>query len=144
VDLVIDAPCGRCPRTDGSFVHIGAAWASARVPSLPGGQQGGLGPTRSAGRSTMRRVRAEILNTRKLGAYHSLTLVAPEVAERARPGQFISVGMPGDRSCSCCASLLDPPGLQARGWAGTLEFAFDTVGVGTAWLAEARATSSWM
>ncbi|HZD16599.1 MAG TPA: dihydroorotate dehydrogenase electron transfer subunit, partial [Actinomycetota bacterium] len=46
----------------------------------------------------MRRVRAEILNTRRLGAYHSLTLVAPEVAEHARPGQLLSVGMPPDRA----------------------------------------------
>ena len=42
----------------------------------------------------MTRVRAEILSTRKLGAYHSLTLVAPEVAEKARPGQFLAVKMP--------------------------------------------------
>ena len=45
----------------------------------------------------MKRVRAEILSTRTLGAYRSLTLVAPELAERARPGQFIAVGMPEHR-----------------------------------------------
>ena len=42
----------------------------------------------------MKRVRAEILSTRKLGAYHSITLVAPEIAERARPGQFLAIQMP--------------------------------------------------
>jgi len=87
----------------------------------------------------MRRVRAEILNTRKLGAYHSLTLVAPEVAERARPGQFISVGMPGDRSFLLRRHFSIHQASRRGGWAGTLEFAFDPSGVGTAWLAEARA-----
>ncbi len=38
------------------------------------------------GVSGVKQVRAEILSTRKLGAYHSLTLVAPEIAEKARPG----------------------------------------------------------
>ena len=45
----------------------------------------------------MKRVRAEILSTRRLGAYQSLTLVAPEIAEQARPGQFVAVAMPEDR-----------------------------------------------
>ena len=45
----------------------------------------------------MKQVRAEILSTRKLGAYHSLTLVAPEIAEKARPGQFLAVKMPEGR-----------------------------------------------
>ena len=45
----------------------------------------------------MKRVRAEILSTRRLGAYHSITLVAPEIAERARPGQFLSIAMPEGR-----------------------------------------------
>ena len=45
----------------------------------------------------MRRVRAEILSTRRLGAYHSITLVAPEIAERARPGQFLAIQMPEGR-----------------------------------------------
>ena len=45
----------------------------------------------------MKRVRAEVLSTRKLGAYHSLTLVAPEIAEQARPGQFLAVMMPPGR-----------------------------------------------
>ena len=87
----------------------------------------------------MRRVRAEILNTRKLGAFHSLTLVAPEVAERARPGQFISVAMPGDRSFLLRRHFSIHQASRRGGWAGTLEFAFDPAGAGTAWLAEAKA-----
>ena len=45
----------------------------------------------------MKRVRAEVLSTRKMGAYHQLTIVAPEIAEKARPGQFVSVRMPMGR-----------------------------------------------
>ena len=45
----------------------------------------------------MKRVRAEVLSTRKVGAYHQLTVVAPEIAEKARPGQFVAVQMPEGR-----------------------------------------------
>jgi dihydroorotate dehydrogenase electron transfer subunit len=87
----------------------------------------------------VKRVRAEILNTRKLGAYHSLTLVAPEVAERARPGQFISVGMPEDRALLLRRHFSIHQASRRGGWAGTLEFVFDPHGPGTQWLAEAKA-----
>lgn len=87
----------------------------------------------------MKRVRAEILNTRKLGAYHSLTLVAPEVAERARPGQFVSVAMPEGRAFLLRRHFSIHQASRRGGWAGTLEFVFDPHGPGTQWLAEAKA-----
>jgi dihydroorotate dehydrogenase electron transfer subunit len=87
----------------------------------------------------MRRVRAEILNARKLGVYHSLTLVAPEVAERARPGQFVSVAMPADRTFLLRRHFSIHQASRRGGWAGTLEFVFDPRGLGTQWLAEAKA-----
>ena len=87
----------------------------------------------------MLRVRAEILNARKIGAYHSLTLVAPEVAERARPGQFVSVAMPEDRTFLLRRHFSIHQASRRGGWAGTLEFVFDPQGVGTTWLSEAKA-----
>jgi dihydroorotate dehydrogenase electron transfer subunit len=87
----------------------------------------------------VRRVRAEILNARKLGAYHSVTLVAPEIAERARPGQFIAVGMPAGRTFLLRRHFSIHQASRRGGWAGTLEFVFDPRGPGTEWLAEARA-----
>ena len=87
----------------------------------------------------MKRVRAEILNTRKIGAYHSLTLVAPEVAERARPGQFVSVAMPQDRSFMLRRNFSIHQASRRGGWARTLEFVFDPRGPGTSWLADAKA-----
>lgn len=87
----------------------------------------------------MRRVRAEVLNTRKLGGYHSITIVAPELAERVRPGQFLSVGMPEGRAFLLRRHFSIHQASRRGGWAGTLEFVFDPAGPGTAWLAEVKA-----
>ncbi|MGZ8604466.1 MAG: dihydroorotate dehydrogenase electron transfer subunit [Actinomycetota bacterium] len=87
----------------------------------------------------MRRVRAEVLNARKLGGYHSITIVAPEVAERVRPGQFLSVGMPEGRSFLLRRHFSIAQASRRGGWAGTLEFVFDPRGAGTAWLGDVKA-----
>ena len=87
----------------------------------------------------MRRVRAEVLNARKLGAYHSITIVAPEVAERVRPGQFLSVGMPQGRAFLLRRHFSIHQASRRGGWAGTLEFVFDPHGPGTSWLGEVKA-----
>ena len=88
----------------------------------------------------MKRVRAEILSTRRLGAYQSLTLVAPEIAERAKPGQFVAVAMPEDRDFLLRRHLTIHQSSRRGGWAGTLEFVVDpAAGPGTAWLSDLRA-----
>jgi dihydroorotate dehydrogenase electron transfer subunit len=88
----------------------------------------------------VKRVRAEILSTRTLGAYRSLTLVAPELAERARPGQFVAVAMPPGRDFILRRHLTIHQSSRRGGWAGTLEFVVDPeAGPGTAWLADLRA-----
>ena len=82
---------------------------------------------------------AEILNHRKLGdEYHSLTIVAPEIAEVAKPGQFVNLRPPTDRSY-----LLRRPfsifRVNRRGnVAATVEVVFDIRGPGTAALAAMR------
>jgi dihydroorotate dehydrogenase electron transfer subunit len=87
----------------------------------------------------VKRVRAEILSTRRLGAYHTVTLVAPEIAERARPGQFLAVKMPEGREFLLRRHFAIHQASRRGGWAGTLEFVFDPTGPGTSWLANARA-----
>jgi len=87
----------------------------------------------------MRRLRAEILNSRKFGAFQSITLVAPEIADRARPGQFVSVAMPEDRRFILRRHFSIHQASRRGGWAGTLEFVFDPQGSGAEWLAEAKA-----
>ena len=87
----------------------------------------------------MKQVRAEILSTRKLGAYHSLTLVAPEIAEKARPGQFLAVKMPEGREFLLRRHFAIHQASRRGGWAGTLEFVVDPTGSGTEWLTTAKA-----
>jgi len=87
----------------------------------------------------VRRVRAEILSTRRTGAYQALTLVAPEIADRARPGQFVAVRMPEGRDFLLRRHLAIHQASRRGGWAGTLEFVVDPVGPGSSWLAAARA-----
>ena len=87
----------------------------------------------------MKQVRAEILSTRKLGAYHSLTLVAPEIAEKARPGQFLAVKVPGGREFMLRRHFSIHQASRRGGWAGTLEFVVDPTGAGTGWLTTAKA-----
>jgi dihydroorotate dehydrogenase electron transfer subunit len=87
----------------------------------------------------VKRVRAEVLNARRFGAYHSITIVAPEVAERVRPGQFLSVGMPPGRSFLLRRNFSIHEASRRGGWAGTLEFVFDPRGPGTEWLATVKA-----
>jgi dihydroorotate dehydrogenase electron transfer subunit len=83
----------------------------------------------------VKRARAEILSTRNLGAYRSITLVAPEIAERARPGQFVAVAMPTDRDFILRRHLTIHQSSRRGGWAGTLEFVIDpAAGPGTGWL----------
>ena len=88
----------------------------------------------------MKRARAEILSTRKIGAYQSITLVAPEIAERSRPGQFLAIAMPEGREFVLRRHFSIHQASRRGGWAGTLEFVVDPAsGAGTGWLAGARA-----
>ena len=84
----------------------------------------------------MIRARCEILSSKKAGGYHAITLVAPDIAERARPGQFIEVAMPAERRFFLRRPFWIHQVSRRGGWAGTLEFHFDPSGPGTSWLAE--------
>ena len=79
------------------------------------------------------RAMCEVLAYKRIGSYHSLTFVAPEMADRAHPGQFVSIGVEG------AGTVLRRPfsiyAVSRHGpWAGTIEVVFDLVGPGTAWL----------
>ena len=60
-------------------------------------------------------VSGELIATRRVGAYHHLTLVAPGVAELARPGQFVALAVGGPTSAQPAAPLLLDPQGQAVG-----------------------------
>jgi dihydroorotate dehydrogenase electron transfer subunit len=80
------------------------------------------------------RARCEVLQYRKIGTYHSLTFVSPEIADRAQPGQFVTVGVEGKHTV-----LRRPYSIYQVSrhgpWAGTVEIIFDIAGEGTRWLA---------
>lgn len=78
----------------------------------------------------------EVIANRRAGAYHHLTLVAPGVAELARPGQFVALAVGGDTSANLlrrCFSIhkVTPSGT----YGGTVDIVVSAQGVGTQWLA---------
>jgi dihydroorotate dehydrogenase electron transfer subunit len=76
--------------------------------------------------------RCEVLERRRAGAYSALTLAAPEIAARSRPGQFVNVAVDSR------GSLLRRPFSIHRGGdtpsGGAIEIVFDPHGPGTGWL----------
>ena len=78
---------------------------------------------------------AEVIATRRVGAYQHLTLVAPTVAELARPGQFVALAV-GDESSgtllrrSFSIHKVSPSGT----YGGTVEIVVSAVGAGTRWI----------
>jgi dihydroorotate dehydrogenase electron transfer subunit len=85
------------------------------------------------------RQKSEILTYKRTGIYHSITLVAPEIADQARPGQFIEVAVPRGREFLLRRPFSIHQASRRGGWAGTLEFSFVALGRGTEWLTEVRA-----
>jgi dihydroorotate dehydrogenase electron transfer subunit len=86
-----------------------------------------------------RQVSATVLSNKRVGAYHHLTLVAPGIAERTRPGHFAALAI-GDRSS---AQLLRRAfsiyRVRASGvYGGTVEIVLAAHGPGTQWLSRLR------
>ncbi|MDQ4125075.1 MAG: dihydroorotate dehydrogenase electron transfer subunit [Actinomycetota bacterium] len=85
----------------------------------------------------------EVLSHKKYGeAYHSLTIVAPDVGEKVRPGQFVNVRCGEHRD-----HILRRPFSVYRvhkrgGWASTIEIVFDIRGPGTEYLSGLRGHST--
>ncbi|MFL5799093.1 MAG: dihydroorotate dehydrogenase electron transfer subunit [Actinomycetota bacterium] len=86
----------------------------------------------------MIRARCEILSARKAGLFLSVTIVAPEIAEKARPGQFIQVAAPEGRQSFLRRPFFVHQTSRRGGWAGTLEFVVDPSNAAMEWLAELK------
>jgi len=85
-------------------------------------------------------VRGEVLSIRRAGDYHALTVVAPGVAEGARPGHFVAVAVGGPSAATLLRRAFSIYRVQERGvYGSTVEIIFAVSGKGTAWLAERRA-----
>jgi dihydroorotate dehydrogenase electron transfer subunit len=70
-------------------------------------------------------------------AYYAMTVAAPGIATRFRPGQFVAVAVGGPQTSMLLRRAFSV--YEARpGQTGTVEFVFAVVGPGTRWLAERR------
>lgn len=83
-------------------------------------------------------VTGTVLTTRRVDAYHALTVVAPGIAERYRPGHFVSVAVGGAQTSMITRRALTVHDVKPD-YGGTVELVFTVRGPGTAWLAERRA-----
>ncbi len=79
-------------------------------------------------------VRATVLTVRRVDAYHALTLVAPAVAAKFRPGQFITVAVGGPEGSMLARRAFTVHDVRPD-HGGTVEFVFEARGPGTRWLA---------
>ncbi|MGH8892572.1 MAG: dihydroorotate dehydrogenase electron transfer subunit [Actinomycetes bacterium] len=81
-------------------------------------------------------VRGEVLAMRRVGAYHHLTLVAPGIADRTRPGHFVALAVGGERTGMVLRRAFSIYKVSSRGvYGGTVEVVLAVHGAGTAWLA---------
>lgn len=83
-------------------------------------------------------VRGTVLTVRRVDAYYAMTVVAPPVAERFRPGQFVAVAVGGQHTAMLLRRAFSIHDVRPD-HGGTVEFVFAVVGRGTAWLARRRA-----
>jgi dihydroorotate dehydrogenase electron transfer subunit len=83
-------------------------------------------------------MRATVLTARRVDAYHALTLVAPAIATRFRPGQFIAIAVGGPETSMLGRRAFAVHDVRSD-HGGTVEFVFEVLGPGTRWLAALRA-----
>ena len=88
-------------------------------------------------------VTGELIATRRAGAYHHLTFVAPGVAELAQPGQFVALAVGGDtsanllRRCFSIHKVSSTPQVSPSGISGgTVDVVVAAHGPGTRWLTD--------
>lgn len=84
-------------------------------------------------------IMSEVLDNRRVGDYHVLSLTAPGIAETARPGHFVTLAMGGEESSMVLRRAFAIHQITSRGvYGGTLDIAISVQGRGTKWLAGRR------
>jgi dihydroorotate dehydrogenase electron transfer subunit len=69
-----------------------------------------------------------------------MTVVAPGIAEHARPGQFVAVAVGGEETAMLLRRAFSIYDVSERGvYGGTVDFVFAVTGKGTGWLASRHA-----
>lgn len=86
-------------------------------------------------------VTGELIASRRLGAFVAHTFVAPGIAERARPGQLVSLAVGDDASAIITRRAVPLRSVTPTGtFGGTVEVVLDPAAdAGLAWLAARRA-----
>lgn len=84
-------------------------------------------------------VKGEVLDIRRAGAYHVLSLTAPGITDMTRPGHFVTLGIGGEESSMVLRRAFAIHQVQSRGvYGGTLDVVIGVQGNGTRWLSERR------
>ncbi len=84
-------------------------------------------------------VAGKVLWLRRAGAYWQLCLVAPGIAERAKPGQFIALAVGGRHTAMVLRRAFAIHQTADRGvYGGTVDVVFAVHGKGTEWLSRLR------
>ena len=83
-------------------------------------------------------IRGTVLTLRRVDAYHAMTLVAPAIATKFRPGQFITIAVGGPETSMLGRRAFAVHDVRPD-HGGTVEFVFEARGPGTRWLAALRA-----
>ncbi|HEY3903650.1 MAG TPA: dihydroorotate dehydrogenase electron transfer subunit [Streptosporangiaceae bacterium] len=83
-------------------------------------------------------VRGTVLTVRQIDAYHAITIVAPGIAARFKPGQFVAIAVGGADTSMLLRRAFSIHDVRPD-HGGTVEFVFSAGGRGTRWLAARRA-----
>lgn len=84
-------------------------------------------------------IASEVLDNRRVGDYHVLSLTAPVISDLARPGHFVTLAMGGEESSMVLRRSFAIHQVMSRGvYGGTLDIAVAVQGRGTKWLAGRR------
>ncbi len=84
-------------------------------------------------------VRGKVVATRRVGAYHHLTIAAPGLPERTRPGNFVALAVGGPQTSMLLRRAFSIYRVSSQGPAGgTVEIVVGVHGKGTEWLVSCR------
>jgi len=131
--------CGRCKSTRRRCAGKGGPASGGFQGVLPPGRLGTMtaDPAEPGGAPGPAQVKGTVLTVRRVDAYHAMTVIAPGVAARFRPGQFVAVAVGGPETSMLLRRAFSIHQVRPD-HGGTVEFVFAVTGPGTRWLSERR------
>ena len=82
-------------------------------------------------------MRGEVLDVKRAGVYHVITVTAGTIPEQVRPGHFVAIAIGGGESGLLLRRAFAVHRVASRGvYGGTLEIVVSVHGEGTRWLSE--------